>query len=292
MEQLVQTLILGLLLGSVFALGAAGLTLIYGVMHVINIAHGALLILAAFLTWTIWRETGLDPLLIALVTTPAMFAGGLALYLVALRPVRASPPSSTVILTFAIAIVLEGLMGFVWGNTSHAVTPDYFTQSFRIGGLFFPKAQVYAAAAAVAVLVLLYLFLRRTWLGRAIRAASQNPQAAQLAGINIGVVAALTFALGAATTGTGGSLISVLYPFLPGSHVEWIAVLLAIIVVGGMGSLSGALVGSLVIGVAEALTSVYVSFRWTTAVPFVVILAVLLFRPQGLMGVKLREDVA
>jgi branched-chain amino acid transport system permease protein len=292
MLELVQTIVLGLLLGAVFALAAAGLTLIYGVMHVINIAHGAFLILAAFLTWTIWTETGLDPLVIVLFTTPAMFAAGVIVYVLTLRPIRGAPASSTVILTFAVAIVLEGAMGFIWGNTSHAVTPEYFTESFRVAGLFFPKGQVYAAVAAAAVLALLYVFLAKTWTGRAIRAASQNPSSAQLVGINIGVVAALTFAIGIATTGTGGSLISVLYPFLPGSHVEWIAVLLAIVVIGGMGSLPGAVIGALAIGVAEALTSVYISIRWTTAVPFLVIFVVLLLRPEGLMGVRLRQDVA
>jgi branched-chain amino acid transport system permease protein len=111
-------------------------------------------------------------------------------------------------------------------------------------------------------------------------------------GINFSFVAALTFAIGAATTGMAGSIISTLYPFVPGSHVEWIAVLLAIIVLGGMGSIPGAVLGALLIGLAETLTSVYVAVEWTTAVPFLTIFVVLLFRPQGIMGVKLREDVA
>ena len=292
MDQLIQTIALGLLLGGVLALAASGLTLIFGVMEVINVAHGALLILAAFFTWTVWRETGLDPLLIAVLTTPVMFAAGLALYFATLNRVRGAPVSMTVILTFAIAIVLEGVMGFAWGNTSHAVTPSYFTQSFTIDGIFLPKAQVYGAAIAIGVLSVLYVFLTRTWLGRAIRAASENPQAAQLVGVNIATVAALTFAIGVATTGAGGSIISTLFPFLPGSHVQWISRLLGIVVLGGMGSLPGAVIGALLLGVAETLTSVYISTRWATAVPFAVIFAVLLLRPQGIMGVRLREDVA
>lgn len=292
MEQLVQTIALGLLLGGILALAASGLTLIFGVMGVVNVAHGAFLILAAFLTWAIWRELGLDPLLIVILTTPVMFALGLALYLTAIRRIRGAAQSMTVILTFAIAIVIEGGMGFVWGNTSHAVTPDYFTRSFRLGGLFFPKADVFGAALAIALLAILYIFLTRSWLGRAIRAASQNPQAAQLVGINIAMVAALTFAIGVATTGAGGSIISVLFPFVPGSHVQWISRLLGVIVLGGMGSLPGAVIGALLLGTAESLASVYISIRWATAVPFVVIFVVLLLRPQGIMGVRLREDVA
>lgn len=292
MDQLIQTIALGLLLGGVLALAASGLTLIFGVMEVINVAHGAFLILAAFLTWTVWTETGLDPLLVAVLTTPVMFGVGLAIYFVTLNRVRGAPASMTVILTFAIAIVLEGVMGFAWGNTSHSVTPSYFTQSFTIGDIFLPKAQVYGALIAVGVLTFLYVFLTRTWIGRAIRAASENAQAAQLVGINIAVVAALTFALGVATTGAGGSIISTLFPFLPGSHVIWISRLLGIVVLGGMGSLPGAIIGALLLGVAETLTSVYISVQWATAVPFGVIFVVLLLRPQGIMGVRLREDVA
>ena len=282
---------LGLLLGGVLALAASGLTLIFGVMEVINVAHGALLILAAFLTWAVWTASGLDPLVIAVLTTPVMFAFGLALYFATLHRVRGAPPSTTVILTFAIAILLEGLMGFVWGNTSHSVTPGYFTQSFSIGGVFLPKTQVYGALIAAGLLTLLFLFLTRTWIGRAIRAASANPPAAQLVGINNGTVAALTFAIGVATTGAGGSIIATLFPFLPGSHVAWISRLLGIVVLGGMGSVPGAVIGALLLGVAETLTSVYISVQWATAVPFLVIFAVLLLRPQGIMGVKLREDV-
>lgn len=291
MTLFLQTLALGLLLGSIMALAASGLTLIFGVMDVINVAHGALLILAAFLTWTIWRESGLDPLLIIIFTTPAMFLAGLVIYALTLARIRGAPPSMTVILTFALAIMIEGIMGFAWGNTAHAVTPDYFTQSFHVGELFFPKAQVYGSAAAVVVLGLLYLMLMRSWLGRAIRAASQNPQGAQLVGINITVVAALTFAIGIATTGAGGSIISVLFPFLPGSHVIWISRLLGIIVLGGMGSLPGAVIGALLLGVAETMTSAYISIHWASTVPYLIIFAVLLLRPQGIMGVKLREDV-
>jgi branched-chain amino acid transport system permease protein len=292
MTQFVQTLILGLLIGGVYALLASGLTLIFGVMRVINIAHGAFLILAAFLTFSIWRETGLDPLVAILITSPAMFAFGWVLYLATVRRIRGAHMSSSVLLTFALALVLEGLMGLIWGNTSHSVRPAYFNESFTIGDLFLPKAQVYGFAVAAIVLGSLYLILTRTWLGRAIRASAVNPQGAALVGVNVGGVAALTFAVGVAAAGAGGSIVSVLYPFLPGSHYQWIARLLSIVVLGGLGSLPGAAVGALLLGVAEAATVTYISPSWATAVPYVVIFVVLLVRPQGLMGSRLREDVA
>src|SRR5918912_76251 len=258
-------------------------------MNVINVAHGAFLIVAAFLTYSIWSATGLDPLVAIAITTPAMFAFGWLLYNGSIRRIREAPAAASVLLTFSLALVLEGVMGLVWGNTSHALRPGYFNQSFTVGDLFLPKAQVYGCLVAIGVLVALWLFLTRTWTGRAIRASAVNPQGARLVGVNVASVATMTFAIGVATTGAGGSIVGVLYPFLPGSHYLWISRLLGIVVLGGMGSLPGAVIGALLLGVAEALTATYVSTRWAAVVFYLVILAVLLVRPQGLMGSRLRQ---
>ena len=196
------------------------------------------------------------------------------------------------ILTFGLALIIEGVMGLVWTATLHRATPDYFNQSFTIGDIYLRKGQVYGCAIAVGVLAVLYVILRVTWLGRAIRAVSANASSARLVGVSPSTVAALTFAIGVATTGAGGSIAAVLYPFLPGSHYAWISRLLGIIVLGGMGSLPGAVVGALLLGVAETMTVTYISPQWATMVPWAVIMIVLLLRPQGLMGQKLREDVA
>jgi branched-chain amino acid transport system permease protein len=291
MTQLLQNLVLGLLLGGVYALVAGGLTLIFGVMRVINIAHGAFLILSAFITFTVWDELGIDPLLAIVITTPVIFVIGWVVYKLAVGPIRTAPVASTVLLTFGLALVLEAVMGLVWGNTSTAIRPGYVDESFNLGGLFLPKAQVYGGIIAILVLTALYLLLAKTWLGRAIRAAAVNPSGAELVGIKVAGVAALVFAIGIATAGAGGSLVGILYPFVPGAHYQWIARLLAIVVLGGMGSMSGAVLGALIFGIAETLTSAYVSPSWATAVPYLIVFAVLLFRPQGLMGSKLREDV-
>ncbi|MDQ3645387.1 MAG: branched-chain amino acid ABC transporter permease [Actinomycetota bacterium] len=291
MAQLIQIIVLGLLLGGVYALMASGLTLIFGVMHIINVAQGAFLVLAALITWELWRTTGIDPLVAMIVTTPLMFAGGYAVYKLLLERVRDSSPSMTVLLTFGLALVIEGGMGVVTRNIFRSVTPSYFNSSYNIGPFFLPKPQVYGCLAALAVLGLLYFALTRTWMGRAIRASSQNLDAAQLVGVSATSVAALTFALGASTTGVGGSILSVLFAFFPASHYLWISRLLGIIVLGGMGSLPGAVVGAILLGIAETVTASYISLRWATVVFYLVIMAVLLVRPQGLFGTRLREDV-
>jgi branched-chain amino acid transport system permease protein len=290
MTQLTQNLILGLLLGGVYALAAGGLTLIFGVMRVINIAHGAFLVLAAFISYSLWSAFGIDPLLGILVTTPVIFGIGWVTYKVTVSPIRTAPMASSVLLTFGLALVLEGAMGTIWGNTSTAIRPGYVDESFTWGSLFLPKAQVYGGLVAILVLVVLGLVLSKTWLGRSIRAAAVNPSGAELVGIKVAAVAALVFALGIAAAGAGGAIVGVLYPFVAGSHYQWIARLLAIVVLGGMGSLNGAILGALIFGVGETLTSAYVSPSWATAVPYAIVFVVLLIRPQGLLGSRLRED--
>jgi branched-chain amino acid transport system permease protein len=289
--QLIQTLLNGLLLGGVYALAASGLTLVFGVMNVINVAHGAMLVLAAYLTYELWSHTGIDPILSILITTPAMFAFGWILYRAAIRRIAGAPASMSVLLTFAIALMIEGSLGLIFGGRFKSVTPSYFDTSFKVGPIYVATARLYACATALVVLVALFLVLTRTWLGRAIRASAQNPQVASLVGIDVRAVAALAFALGVATTGAGGSLISVLYPFLPASHYQWISRLLGVIVLGGMGSLPGAFIGALAIGAGETMTTAYISPSWQTAVPYVVIFVVLLVRPQGILGRRIRQDI-
>ncbi len=291
MTELVQAVILGLLIGGVYALMASGLTLIFGVMNIINIAHGAFLILSAMFTWWLWRQTDLDPILASVVTTPLMFGFGWVLYRTVFVRIRGRSPSMSVLLTFGLALAIEGVLNITAGNKFKSATPSYFEESFKIGSLSLPKPQVFGFVAAMLVLLALYVVLARTWTGRAIRASSQNPSGAALVGVGATSTAALAFALGTSTAGVGGSILSVLYPFFPASHYDWISRLLGIIVLGGMGSLPGALVGALVLGLAETLTATYGSLRWATLIFYVVIFAVLIFRPQGIFGTKLREDV-
>ena len=290
MAQLVQALVLGLLIGGVYALMASGLALIFGVMRIVNISQGAFLILVAMFTWWLWRATGIDPILASVVTTPLMFGFGWVLYRLVISRVRDQSASMSVLLTFGLALVIEGVLNVVAGNRFRSATPSYFEESFRAGPISLPKTQVYGFVAAVLVLAALYVVLTRTWTGRAIRATSQNPSGAALVGVGAAGTAALAFALGTATTGVGGSILSVLYPFFPASHYDWISRLLGIVVLGGMGSLPGAMSGALILGLAETLTATYGSLRWSTLVFYLVIMVVLLFRPQGLFGTRLRED--
>lgn len=290
MTLLVQTVILGLLVGGVYALMSSGFSLVFGVMRVINLAHGAMIVLAAFLTWWVWDRTGADPLLIGIVITPVMYCVGWLLYRTVIARVHRIDHELAMVASFGVAIAAGGVMSLIWGTEVRSATPGYFNTSFELGPLVVPRAQLYAFVGALAILGALYALLRGTFLGRAIRACSTNRGSAALVGVDVERTMAQMFAIGAATTGFGGAALSVIYQFVPDSHYVWIGRILCVVILGGLGSLLGAALGAAILGLGEALTSSYVDTRWATAVPYVLIIAILLIRPQGLLGGRIRTD--
>jgi len=285
---LIQTIILGLLVGGVYALMSSGLTLIFGVMRVINVAHGSFLILAAYFTYWLFQWTGLDPIISIVLTAPLLFGLGWVIQRHVLSRVD-SPERSSVIVTFALAVTLEGLMGTLWKTTVRSVKPEYATHVLEWAGYRFPATRMLGFAAALLVLFLLYLLLQRTNLGRAIRATIQDRNAAQLVGVNVQRVSAITFGIGVATAAAGGSLLSMIYSFNASSQTDWISRVLSVIVLGGMGSLPGAFVAAIILGVMEQLTAVVITLYWSPIVFYLFLFLTLIFRPQGLMGEIVRE---
>jgi len=289
---LIQVTIVGLLTGGVYALMAAGLTLIFGVMRVINIAHGALLVLAAYLSYWLFTSYGLDPFLSVIVTVPIFFGMGIVLQRYMLARLR-NEPGLVVLLTFSLALALEGLMGTVWESTGRSIRTSYTGEVWirEIGDLTLrlPVIRVVGFGAAVVALALLFVYLRRSDLGRAIRATIQNKDAAQLMGVNVARVQAFTFGLGLATVAAGGALFSLIWTFNAGSHEEWISKTLSIIVLGGMGSLPGAFIAALIMGAAESVAAVTMTSYLSPIVFYLILFLTLILRPQGLLGTTVRE---
>jgi branched-subunit amino acid ABC-type transport system permease component len=219
MTLLLQTLIFGVLTGGVYALMSSGFTLIFGVMRVINLAHGALLIMAAYLTWWVWDRTGIDPLLLGAGVSVVMYAVGWLLYRTVIARVQRIDPELALVASCATS---------------------------RTG--------------------------------------------AALVGIDVERTMAKMFAIGCATTGFGGAALAVLYQFVPDSHYAWIGRVLCVVVLGGLGSFAGAALGAANLGLGEALTAAYWDSRWITAVPYMLIIAILVVRPQGLLGARTRID--
>jgi branched-chain amino acid transport system permease protein len=296
MTNFLQILILGLLLGGVYALMASGLTLLFGVMRIVNLAHAALILVAAYLTYVLFEATGLDPILSLVITMPVLFGLGVGIYYLLFPRIEGSHRyvEMTVLLTFGVALIVEGLLTFTFTGIFRSTRPDYVMDSFLVGEglferpIFIPTAQLYAMIVSLTLLVGLWAFLQLTRTGRAIRATTQNRSAAQIVGINVRRTSALAFGIGLSLAGASGSLVSFLFPFFPAKHWQWIALMLALIVLGGMGSIKGAVIGALVLAVASAFVSDSFGPTWSPVTFYLALFLILLVRPQGLFGTKLR----
>jgi branched-chain amino acid transport system permease protein len=290
MTLLLQTLIFGVLTGGVYALMSSGFTLIFGVMKVINLAHGALLIVAAYMTWWLWDRTGIDPLVLGVGLSAVMYGIGWLLYKTVIAGVQRVDPELTLVASFGVAIAIAGVIALIAGTDARAATPSYFNTSFHVGDLVVPRAQLYACIGALVMLGGLYALLHGTALGRGIRACATSRTGAELVGIDVERSMAQMFAIGCATTGFGGAALAVLYQFVPDSHYVWIGRVLCVVVLGGLGSFAGAALGAAILGVGEALTAAYWDPRWITAVPYMLIILILVIRPNGLLGTSLRPE--
>jgi branched-chain amino acid transport system permease protein len=291
MALILEAAVLGILTGGVYALMASGLTLIFGVMRIINVGHGALVILGAYLSFVLWRSLNVDPFVSLIVTMPVMFALGVILQVVFIRPLKTDREALSVLVTYSIALGIEGLLGYFFTSNYVQITAWYDTASFPIGTFRVTYIYVYGFLLALAILGAIFLMLYRTTFGGAIRATMLNRTAAQLVGIDVDRVSAIAFGIGMATAAAGGVVFGITNTFNPGSHYDLISRLLTIIVLGGLGSLRGAIIAALVMLVIEDVTAVVISRVWASFVFFVVLVAVLLVRPQGLFGLRVRERV-
>ena len=289
MHLYVQAVILGVLIGGVYALMSSGLTLVFGIMRVINVAQGAMVILGAYLSYSLFQSLHIDPFLSILLIAPGMFALGVGIHRLFIRTLRAdNAEEMSLLVTWATALAVEGILAVTYTTTYRSTITSYAQHSWVVGGYRVAEVRVFGFLISVAILVSLSIVLARTWFGRSVRATVQNPTSAELLGVNADRVSALGFGIGIATAAAAGAVYGMIYPFNPGSHYDLISRTLSIVVLGGLGSLGGAVVASLILGVAESVVAVAISPIWSSFVFFVVLIAILLFRPQGLFGVRER----
>ncbi|HUY73775.1 MAG TPA: branched-chain amino acid ABC transporter permease [Candidatus Dormibacteraeota bacterium] len=289
MTLVLEAIVLGILTGGVYALMASGLTLIFGVMRIINVGHGALVVLGAYLSFAVWRALHIDPFLTLVITMPVMFVLGIVLQVVFIRPLKTDREGLSVLVTYAIALGIEGLLGFFFTSNYVQLRVWYADSSFPIGSFRITYVYLYGFLLCLAILAAIFLMLYRTTFGASIRATMLNRTAAQLIGIDVDRVSAIAFGIGMATAAAGGVVFGITNAFNPGSHYDLISRLLTIIVLGGLGSLRGAIIAALVMLVSEDITSVLISPVWASFVFFVILVLVLLVRPQGLYGVRVRD---
>jgi branched-chain amino acid transport system permease protein len=290
MKLIVEAIITGVLTGAVYALMASGLTLIFGVMDIINVGQGALVILGAYLSYVLEQQFHIDLFVGLLLTMPVMFLLGVGLEWAFIRPLKRDRTMLSILVTFAIALIIEGGLSMVYGSNLVQLHAWYVNASFQVGGFYLAYVYVFGFVLSVVLLTGLYLLLYRTKFGYSLRASMQNRTAAQLIGIDVERVSALTFGIGVALAAAGGMAYGATSAFNPNSHYDLISRLLVIIILAGMGSLRGALIASFGMLIIEDVTAVAWSPLWASTVFFVLLVIVLLVRPQGLFGQRARRQ--
>jgi branched-chain amino acid transport system permease protein len=281
---LVQALINGLMIGAVFALISVGLTLIWGVMKIINFAHGEFLMIAMYIAYFATVNAGMDPYLTMVITIPALFLIGAAIYQVNIRPVLKDPPMNQILLTLGLSLVLQNLALVFFKGDVLFVQTWYNQVTIRVGNVILELPKLIAFGGSILASGLLYLFLQRTDMGRAIRAASQDTEAAELMGINVRSTYLVAFGLGSACVGVAGSLMIPMYYVSPTVGNFFGLVAFIVVVLGGMGNFLGALVAGLIVGLSESLGAAILPGSLSRVLTYTVFVLFLLFRPQGIFG--------
>jgi branched-chain amino acid transport system permease protein len=285
-REITQAIIDGILVGGVYALMAVGLTLIFGVLDIINIAQGVLVILGAYLSYSLSTKAHIDLFVGLLITIPAMFIVGVVIHWAFIRRLRGTERTSmTLLVTYAVALIIEGILYRFYGANDVTLTASYTTTSVKVFGFYLPWIYVYGFILALVLVAALYSLLYRTRFGRAVRATMQDETAARLVGIDVNRVAALTFGIGVAVTAAGGMVFGATNSFNPNSGYDLISRLLAIIILGGLGSVGGALAAAVFMLTVESVVTIWYP-TWAIVVFYAALVLVLLIRPTGFFGRK------
>jgi len=282
----VQLLISGVLLGGLYALVAFGLSLIYGVVRILNFAHGTILAVAGIGASMAFTRWGLNPIAIAVLMLPLFFAFGYAMYVLLLQPLRSRNAAQftvgTVLVTVGLLLILSDLTSFFAGATTKNIQLPF--HAFIFGDVIVSSNQLYILIGIVVMTILLHLFLTRTWFGRAIRAVTQDPVGAQICGIRSHTIHASTVGVGVAIVAIAGVLYVINFPIDPYAGFELTVKAFTIIILGGIGNLMGALFAGIFLGVAEALTGYFWASDWAPAVSIVLLLVILVLFPKGVLS--------
>lgn len=280
----IQAVIDGLLIGGVYAVISIGLTLVYGVMGIINFAQAEFLMVGMLVAWFAWAFLGLDPVLAAPLSFAVAFVIGWFVQGQLISRVLKAPSVAQIFLTVGLLIVIENGALLAFGSQFRSVTTWYQTVSLSLGPLFVSVPYLIAFTMSLACGVALWWFMRTSWFGRAMRATAQNPGAAQLMGIDSTLMYRIAFALGVGLTAFGGAVIMPYVTVYPGVGSQYVVLMFTVVVLGGLGSVAGAVVGGLAVGVIQALSALVFPIQLQNLVLFIVFILVLAVRPQGLVG--------
>ena len=276
----------GILMGGIYTLVASGLTLIYGVLHIINFAHGSLLMVAMFGVFYLVTKLGMDPYLSLVVTMPAMFAMGYVLYKYLIGKLSYGKDENILLITLGLSIVIENLALMFFSGDSRTISMSYSDKMFEVGPLLVGLPKVISFVASMVMCALLGIFITKTDTGRAIRAVAKERMGARLVGIDVDKVFAISFGLGMATLGAAASLLMPIFYISPTTGHVFVMVAFTVVVLGGMGSFLGAVVGGLIVGLTESFGGLYLGESLGQIGISLIFILILLFRPSGLFGDK------
>jgi branched-chain amino acid transport system permease protein len=284
MVLLLQSILSGVLVGGVYALVGIGLSIVFGVMRVINFAHGDLLMLGMYVTWYAFYRFGIDPYLSLAVTIPVLFLWGALLQKVFVNRMLDALPQNQILLTIGLGLVMRNSVMMAFSSDYRILTTSYSSASYSLAGVSISRPLLWSFLVTVALTASLFWFLQNTNTGQAIRATAQDRVAARLMGIPVERASILAFGIGAALAGAAGALVAPTYYIFPDVGESFTLKAFVIVVLGGMGSVVGATLGGLIIGVAESLAAVYVSSGLKEVAVFALFLVILLVKPAGLFG--------
>jgi branched-chain amino acid transport system permease protein len=280
-----QAVINGLLTGALYALVGMGLALIFGVMRIVNFAHGAFMMLGMYVTYVLFTRTGISPYALFIVTGIILFAFGYVVYFALMRPIHGQSDFMQILLTLGVGLICTDAVQLIFGADYHQINIPLQDTNFRIGPNISVNAPWVVSFGIACILALaLYLFVMRTMTGRAARAIAQNRYAAPLMGINVFRVQAISFAVGSAAAGIAGALLLPVFYLYPGVGDQFTLKAFVMVVLGGMESIVGAALAGLVLGVVENITSLYWGNEWALAVDFAIFVLVLSLKPSGIFG--------
>ncbi len=283
-EILLQTLLSGILIGLVYALVAVGLTMIFGVMDIVNFAHGEFLMFGMYASFWLFSLYALDPLFTLPLTALLLFALGAAVYHIVIRRIIDAPMLSQIFTTFGLMILFRGVAQFLWKPDYRTIENSLVSGKIAFAGLQFGLPQITAGAGAIIATGFIWWFLNRTRLGAALEATAADREAAQLMGIPSQRMFTFAWGIGAACAGIAGSLLSAFYPVFPEVGANFILVAFVVVALGGFGSVTGAFVAGIIVGVVEVLGGFLLGPQYKLALVLILYLAVVLWRPQGLLG--------
>jgi branched-chain amino acid transport system permease protein len=279
-----QVLVDGIMVGLMFALVAMGLSLIYGVMNIVNFAHGEFMMLAMYFCFFMWSLFGLDPLVSTPLAAVVMFFVGVAVYRVLIRHVLNSSMVAQIFATFGLLIFIQAAMTFLFRTDVRSIPTSWVSANFELGGVFFNGPELVAAAGALLTSGALYWFINRTETGLALQAVAEDAQAARLMGIDSDRMYGIAWGVACGAVAIGGGLLSTYYPISPLSGARWVLPAFVAVAIGGFGSISGAFLGGLIIGVVQTLGGFLTSPNYKSLFVFGLYLVVVFWRPYGLLG--------